>query len=76
MTVLQGAGVAVISAAVTLLAVALAGLAMVAFQIQEERRGNGCRRAGCRRSRMDQGWLDAWGDDGPSPRFSHKREDQ
>lgn len=55
MTLLEGTAVALMSASVTLLTVALAGLALVAFQIQEERSGSGCRGAGCRRSRPGQG---------------------
>lgn len=55
MSILQGSVIAVASAAVTLVVVGLAGLALVALQIQEERRGSGCRAAGCRRSRPGQG---------------------
>lgn len=50
------------------LAVAAAGLAVV---IREGRPSTGCQGGGCRRRPVRQGWIDAWGDEGPAPRHFH-----
>ncbi len=55
MILVHGLVVLAITAGMFLVAVALAGLALVGIQIQEERRGSGCRAAGGRRSRRGQG---------------------
>lgn len=55
MTIVHGLVIAVAAMAATFVVVALAGLALVAIQIQEERHGTGCRAAGGRRSRLGQG---------------------
>ena len=39
----------------TFMLIAAVGLSLVLSRIQEERRGNGCRSAGCRRSRSCNG---------------------
>lgn len=75
MTLVEGIVVAVISAAVTLVTVSAGGLALAWMHVHEERRGSGCRGAGCRRSRSGQGWVDAWGGEGTSLHDFHTRRD-
>ncbi len=55
MNAFHGVLIAVATLAVTLAIVAFAGLSFVIFQMEEERRGMGCRGAGCRRSRPGHG---------------------
>lgn len=44
---------------------------------QEERLANGRRdRDGSRPEAGGQGWIDAWGAEGPAPRISHRGEDE
>lgn len=50
------------------IAVAVAGLAMF---VRDDRLGTGCPAGGSRRSPARQGWIDAWGDEGPAPRHFH-----
>jgi hypothetical protein len=54
-TIAHGLVIAVAAMAATFVVVALAGLALVAIQIQEERHRTGCRAAGGRRSRRGHG---------------------
>lgn len=55
MTIVHGLVVLAITTGLFLVGVTLAGVALVAIQIQEERAGTGRRAAGGRRSRTGQG---------------------
>jgi hypothetical protein len=49
----------------------------IGWKQQEERLANGRRdRTGSRPEAGRQGWIDAWGADGPAPRISHQGEDE
>jgi hypothetical protein len=49
----------------------------IGWKYQEERLANGRRdRTGSRPEAGRQGWIDAWGDEGPSPHHSHQGEDE
>ena len=50
------------------IAVAVTGLALF---VRDDRLGKGCPAGGSRRSPACQGWIDAWGDEGPAPRHFH-----
>lgn len=50
------------------------GIAGVAACFRDDRLGTGCRAGGCRRRPDRQGWIDAWGEEGPTPRHFTKKE--
>lgn len=72
MSIVHGAVLATVAAAVTLLIVSLAGLGLVVMWISEERVGMGCQSAGCRRSRGRNGLTGARGAEPPRGHITEK----
>lgn len=71
MTLVQGFVTAVIAAGVTLVVVAVAGVALVVCSM-EDRRGTGCRGGGCRRRPAGDGSTPGRAADGTATGFSSR----